>query len=219
MHAANEVPELAAVISRYVTPGQRHLKLGPSPRLLRMDEAERAAFTNALARDAAEITPSELTVLLDARWREQTTAIWLIAIAGRDEFRPRLSELLTACKASPAGRTCCLALARFGTPADAQILVSYLDKYLLRPDLFLNQHWAVGALLHIDVQSGTDFSDRLLAPDGPWQQWLEGLLKESHLDPQVEAQGYRHSIDAMQSVISSASDLLRDLEDDVGTLP
>lgn len=173
MRRAHEDPELRELMSRYVTPGQRHLLLLGGG-LLRMDALEREHFTKSLGHAAGEITPRELSILLEGGWRGRHTAAWLIAVARRTEFRDRLGELLLASEVCYAGRGYCVALAAFGTPADAALLASYLDHYLRRPDLDYNQPEAIGALLHLDANLGTDTTARFLTPGGLWQRWVDG---------------------------------------------
>ncbi|MFE5513022.1 DUF6000 family protein [Streptomyces sp. NPDC056529] len=164
--------EYDKLIRRYVTPGQRYLMLGGS--FLWMTGRKRARFMRKLGRAAGKITPCELGVLLEGGWRERTTAAWLIAVAGRTEFRRRLGELLLASQGPYAGKAYCVTLATFGTPADADLLVAYLDRYLRRPDLAYDQEAAIGALLLLDTRLGTDRAVRFLTPDGLWQQWTKG---------------------------------------------
>ncbi|MFB7032701.1 DUF6000 family protein, partial [Streptomyces sp. NPDC056295] len=102
------------------------------------------------------------------------TAAWLIAVAGRTEFRERLGELLLASQGPYAGQAYCVALATFGTPADADLLVAYLDRYLRRPDLSYDQEAALGALLLLDARLGADRTAGFLTPGGLWQQWTDG---------------------------------------------
>jgi len=123
---------------------------------------------------AADIEPRELSVLLEGGWREWKTAAWLIAVAGRTEFRARLGELLLASEVCIAGRGYCVALACFGTEADAQLLITYLDRYLPRLELHYDQGMALGALLHLDAGLGTDHADRFLRPGGLWKRWTDG---------------------------------------------
>ncbi|MGW5125328.1 DUF6000 family protein [Streptomyces sp. NPDC004069] len=160
------------LIRRYVTPGRRYLKLGGV--LLGMSERDRAKFLQKLGKAADEISSHELGVLLDRGWRERKTAAWLIAVAGRTEFRERLGELLLASDGPYAGQAYCVALATFGTSADADLLVAYLDHYLLRPDLYYDQTAALGTLLILDAKLGADRVARFLTPDGLWQQWIDG---------------------------------------------
>ncbi|MEU1201572.1 DUF6000 family protein [Streptomyces sp. NPDC005813] len=92
MRWADEDPELLALVHRYVTPDRRHLELGGP--LMRMTEPERAEFTRELGETAGDITPCDLTILLEGGWRERRTAAWLIAVARSASFRERLGEML-----------------------------------------------------------------------------------------------------------------------------
>ncbi|MFD8788287.1 DUF6000 family protein [Kitasatospora sp. NPDC059599] len=189
MRYVYEDPELQALVHRYVTPDRRYLKLGGS--LGRMTWPERTKFARALGEAAADITPRELTILLEGGWRERKTAAWLIAVARRTEFRERLGELLLASEVCFAGSAYSVALATFGTSADADLLAAYLDRYLRRPDLYYDQTAAIGALLHLDSKLGANRADRFLAPDGLWHRWIDGPpRKEHHRAPN----SYRESI-------------------------
>jgi hypothetical protein len=189
MRYAHKDPELTALVHRYVTPGRRYLRLGGG--LGRMTESERTGFARALGEAAADITPRELTVLLEGGWRERRTAAWLIAVARRTEFRERLGELLLASEVCYAGSAYSVALATFGTSADADLLAAYLDRYLRRPDLYYDQTAAIGALLHLDTSLGTDRADQFLAPNGLWHQWIDGPPRKQHHDA---PDSYRESI-------------------------
>ncbi|MYQ45046.1 hypothetical protein GTW40_08240 [Streptomyces sp. SID4985] len=173
MRDAEEADELDQLVRQYVTPGRRYLKLGGS--LLRMSGPERAEFARSLGEDAGKISDAGLGVLLGGSWRERKTAAWLIAVAGRTEFRERLGELLLASEGPYAGRAYCVALAGFGTAADAGLLVAYLDRYLGRPDLPYDQPAALGALLLLDARLRSDRAARFLTPDGLWERWLDGM--------------------------------------------
>jgi hypothetical protein len=172
MRHTDEEDERLRLIRRYVTPDRRYLKVGGA--LLGMSGRDRARFMKKLGKAAGEISPRELGMLLDGGWRERKTAAWLIAVAGRTEFRERLGELLLASEGPYAGQAYCVALATFGTSADADPLVAYLDRYLPRPDLYYDQPAAVGALLLLDAKLGADHAARFLAPNGLWQQWVDG---------------------------------------------
>ncbi|WP_413105403.1 DUF6000 family protein [Streptomyces sp. Inha503] len=113
------------MIRRYVTPDRRYLKLGGS--LLGMSGCERGKFTRKLGEAASQISPRELGILLNGGWRERKTAAWRIAVAGRTEFRGRLGELLLVGEGPYAGQAYCIALATFGTPADADAPDSYRE--------------------------------------------------------------------------------------------
>ncbi|MFD8753237.1 DUF6000 family protein [Kitasatospora sp. NPDC059577] len=180
MRHAHEDPESLTLIRRYVAPDQRYLKLGGS--FLHMTERKRAKFARELGKAASKITPRELGTLLEGGWRERTTAAWLIAVARRTEFRERLGELLLASEVCFAGSAYCVTFATFGTPADADLLASYLDRYLRRPDLYYDQTAAMGALLHLDTKLGAGQATKFLAPDGLWHQWIDGPPRKEHHD-------------------------------------
>jgi hypothetical protein len=189
MRNAHEDPELHALVRRYVTPDRRYLKLGGP--LLRMAEPYRGTFVRELGEAAGDITPCELTVLLEGGWRERKTAAWLLAVARRTEFRERLGELLLASEVCYAGTAYCVALATFGTPADADLLAAYLDRYLRRPDLYYDQPAAMGALLHLDAKLRDGRTARFLAPEGLWQLWTDGPPRKEHIGT---PDGYRDFI-------------------------
>ncbi|MFG1809544.1 DUF6000 family protein [Streptomyces sp. NPDC049040] len=167
-------PELMDAVNRYVLAGEgnikRYLKLLHGS-FVALEAAERADFLRSLAEDAERITDRELGVLLDSEWRSRITAAWLIGLGRREQFRGRLGELLLASELTYAGQGYCVALARLGTAADARLLVAYLDRYLRRPDCPYDQHWALGALLHIDERLHTRSAAPFTRPDGLWEQW------------------------------------------------
>jgi hypothetical protein len=106
--------------------------------------------------------------LLDSECRSRLTAAWLIGLDRRTQFPDRLEKMLLDSEVVYAGQGYCLALARFETSADAGILCAYLDKYLPQLDCYCDQHWAIGALLHLDERLGSKHADRFLAPGGLW---------------------------------------------------
>ena len=165
--------ELRTAIRRYVIgPGnaERYLELLGGD-FMWIDKAKRALFLQQLALAARQASDHDLAMLLDSEWRSRLTASWLIGLARRDQFRKRIGGLLLASEVTYAGQGYCLALARFGTAADAELLVAYLDAYLPQPDKRYDQHWALGALLHLDEQLTADRAARFLTDGGLWQQW------------------------------------------------
>ncbi|WP_329536818.1 DUF6000 family protein (plasmid) [Streptomyces sp. NBC_01450] len=173
-------PELQGLVRRFVTPGRRYLRLGGS--VFRLSPVERSAFVRDLAQAAYEITPAELGVLFEGGWRERKTAAWLVAVAHRSEFRELIGQLLLASEGPYAGAAYCVALAKFGTAADAELLSAYLDHYLSRPDLDYDQAVVLGSLLYLDEILGSEYTTRFLAPAGPWDRWLE-VRAVAALDP------------------------------------
>jgi len=171
-----ENAELWAAIRRYVTPptgtAARYLKLLHG-NFMTMDPAQRAPFLQQLAVSARQASDHDLAMLLDSDWRSRLTASWLIALDRREQFRQRIGDLLLASEGPYAGQGYCLALARFATAADAELLTAYLDTYLPQPDKRYDQHWALGALLYLDEQLTTNRATRFLTDGGLWQQWSE----------------------------------------------
>ncbi|MFI7359987.1 DUF6000 family protein [Streptomyces avidinii] len=173
-------PELQELVRRFVRPDRRYLRLGGG--LHRLSAVERSTFVRDLARAACEITPTELGILFEGGWRERKTAAWLVAVAHRTEFRDLIGRLLLASGGPYAGAAYCVALARFGTAADAELLSAYLDHYLSRPDLDYDQPIVLGTLLYLDEVLGSESASRFLAPGGPWDRWLEARVVAA-LDP------------------------------------
>jgi hypothetical protein len=166
-------PELTTAIRWYVIgtgSAARYLKL-LNGNFMTMDTAQRSLFLQQLAASARQASNQDLDVLLDSEWRSRLTASWLIALDRRQQFRQRIGELLMASELTYAGQGYCLALARFATAADAELLATYLDAHLLQPDKRFDQHWALGALLHLDEQLTANRADRFLIDGGLWQQW------------------------------------------------
>jgi hypothetical protein len=89
---------------------------------------------------------------------------------GLVQYRDRIGALLLDSQLVYAGRGYCVALARFETAADADLLCAYLDRYLPRTDFHYDQHWAIGALLHLDERLGSNRADRFLTPGGLWEK-------------------------------------------------
>jgi Family of unknown function (DUF6000) len=162
--------ELTAAIRQYVTPGRRYLKL-LGGNFMTMDQAERTPFLQQLAASARQASDHDLGVLLGGEWRARLTAAWLIGLTRREQFRARIGDMLLASEAPYAGQGYCFALARLATTADAALLAAYLSQYLPQPDKRYDQHWALGALMHLDAQLKTSHTTQFLDQDGPWQRW------------------------------------------------
>jgi hypothetical protein len=199
MRDAGTDPELRDLIRRFVVPGRRYLRLGGS--MLRLSGPERDLFVRELVRAAGEITPAELGILLDGGWRERRTASWLVAVAGRTEFRSRIGDLLLA-SAGPYGGSQCITLATFGTSADADLVCTYLDRYLPQAELGYDRTFALSTLLHLDAVLGTERASTYLADGGLWQQWAEATPNRV-LDPHE----YRQVVDQLCSFAAECADL------------
>ncbi|MET8748018.1 DUF6000 family protein [Streptomyces sp. NPDC004728] len=199
MRYANTDPELRELGRRFVAPGRRYTRLGGS--LLRLSGPERELFVRELVQAAGEITPAELGILFEGGWRECRTASWLVAVAGRAEFRGRIGELLLA-GGGPYQGAFCIALAAFGTNADADLVCRYLDRYLPQPDLVWDQTAVLSTLLHLDAVLGTERAAPYLAAGGLWQQWVDATPNVVR-DPQE----YRQVVDQLCSFVSECAEL------------
>jgi hypothetical protein len=166
---------IGAAVRRYTSVDLRYAELlhGNLQWRSRLEPAERTAFLRELIADSNRVDDQELAALLGQHtgWREHLVAAWLAGIGGHTRQRRRIGELLIDSRMTYAGQGYCFALACFATPADAQLLCDYLDRYLRRPDLHYDQRWAIGALLDIDARLGTDYAKPFTTPDGLWHQW------------------------------------------------
>ncbi|PKV82653.1 DUF6000 family protein [Streptomyces sp. TLI_146] len=166
------------VIERYVmrmdSDAPRYLELNGA-RALRPGWPHAERFARHMIEDAVSITDEELEALLAYEWRSRLTGAWLIGVGRRESFRERIAGLLLASEVCYSGAGYCFALARFATREDSEILTAYLDHYLARTDLHYDQGAALGALLHLDARLATHYADRFTQPDGPWNQWVEGV--------------------------------------------
>jgi hypothetical protein len=142
-----------------------------------MDTAQRRPFLQQLAASARQASDHDLAMLLGSDWRPRLTASWLIALDRRQQFRQRIGDLLLAGELTYAGQGYCLALARFATTADAELLAAYLAQ----PDKRYDQPWALGALLHLDEQLRADRADRSLTDGGPGQRWSDSAKTPAEL--------------------------------------
>jgi len=168
-----------------------------------MHSPEYDRFLRQLSQDAEAITANEITTLLQGGWRERRTAAWLVAVSRRTEFRERLGELLLASEVCCAGLAYCVPLASFGTPRDADLLATYLDRYLRRPDLAYDQTVAMGALMFIDLNLQRDQAARFLAPCALWQQWLQGA---AHLQDTTDPASYLSLIRRLCAVVEECGE-------------
>ncbi|MFF4321417.1 DUF6000 family protein [Streptomyces sp. NPDC001568] len=197
-------PELRDLVRRFVMPGRRYQRLGGNS--LRLSGPERDLFMRELVEAAREITPAELSMLLEGGWRERTTASWLVAVAGRTEFRSRIGELLLA-DGGPYHGSLCIVLATFGTSADADLVCRYLDRYLPQPDLRWDRTGALSTLLHLDAILGTERAAPYLAAGGLWQQWADATPNTVR-DPQE----YQQVVDQLCSFAGECAELFAGTE-------
>ena len=131
----------------------------------------------------AEVTPPVVDRLLSSPgWREQIVGSWFSGLKGWSQFEDVIGVMLLASRVCEAGRGHSFALACFADEASRRHLVTYLDHYLRRPELFDDQHFAMPALMWIDEKSGTSDAARFLVCGGLWETFTAGKNDAWHLD-------------------------------------
>ncbi len=142
-------------------------------RALVMPRARQQVFQWRLRRCARRASAADLVELFDYGWRERLVVCWLIAAGRRSELRPRIAQDLGDPRPQGDLSLHCVALACLGTEQDARILRDYLTMCLalVGEDERHCQADAMGALLYLDHDLGTDHAAAILAAGGPWAQW------------------------------------------------
>jgi len=128
------------------------------------------------------VTDGELEKLLAYEWRAQLTAAWLAGFTRRDiTATASASCCWPAVCASPARDSA----SRWPGSAPNRTLncwsTTSIDTWPAN-DLFYDQHWAMGALLHLDARLDTHHASQFLADGGAWQRWADAAAPQ-HADP------------------------------------
>ena len=141
----------------------------------------------AVARECLlRITPQEVEAGLAAPgWRERLVAGWIVGVKKWEAFVPVVGKLLNHSEVVYAGEGYCFALARIANGECVLHLCSYLNKYLVRPDLRYDQHCALGALLWTDRVRTEARAQTYLGPSGLWETFLvESKMGGSNPEPE-----------------------------------
>ncbi len=101
-----------------------------------------------------------IKLLIDFDWRTRITGAFFSAINNYQEFEDIIGRHLLKSEVCYAGSGYCLALASFGTDNAKKYLVTYLDYYLDRKDLWFNQANAFCALEHLDKNAAKKLMDK-----------------------------------------------------------
>ncbi|GAB3953462.1 hypothetical protein GCM10029976_093660 [Kribbella albertanoniae] len=134
-------------------------------------------FQWRLRRTGRRIPAEALDAMLESGLKAGRVATWFIAAGRRSDLRPTIRRDFLGEGPNRLRGDYCRALASLGTEEDAQILVAYLDHALTLP--LEEPEWAItecqplalGTLRYLDEQLGTDYSERFIATDGPWERW------------------------------------------------
>jgi hypothetical protein len=131
-----------------------------------------------LAGAAKAISDEEIDCLLAEReWRGRLTAAWLAGLSRRSKFVAPIVGLLMASELVYAGQGYCVALGLIGNDECVGGLRSYLRKYLPLNGRFYDQHWALGALAHIEGYPPNEFLDSVLWAEANDDRALDGVRR------------------------------------------
>ncbi|GAA3066621.1 DUF6000 family protein [Streptomyces glomeratus] len=175
------------VFKRYALAGRRYKRL-LGGNFMRLPPGELREFGERLAADSREITPGELNELFSGDWRERLTGAWLAGFGLRLEMRDVISRLLLEGSDRHAGKGYCFALARFGSRGDADTLARYLNQSLGRLDLRADQPWALGALIVLDGNLGTQYSLQFIQGGGVWDRWVQAGESATYTPGEMKAE-------------------------------
>ena len=101
-----------------------------------------------------------LRLLSDFDWRTRITGAFFSAINNYQEFEDIMGKHLLKSEVCYAGPVYCLALATFGSDNAKKYLVTYLDYYLARKDLWFDQADAFCALEYLDESQADKLKEK-----------------------------------------------------------
>ncbi len=137
----------------------------------------------ALAVRWNQIQPALVWRLLCERsWRARVAGAYLAGLRQFEQFAHPIGGHLLRSEIPYAGRSYCLALARFATPVTAAILCRYLDYYLDRSDLIFDQCAAIGAIAYLDRVRGTTLLDQYRTGWDRYAESKEGISLDVTLE-------------------------------------
>ena len=111
-----------------------------------------------MARSAKAISDDKLNELLtEFEWRARLPAAWFIGLTKRTRYVDQLGELLLASETVFAGQGYCVALGLIGGEKCRGYLRRYLREYLPLRGRRYDQHWAIGALTHLEGAPPEEF--------------------------------------------------------------
>lgn len=127
------------------------------PNLTIANETTIKAFSEA----AREINIDIVKALLgDFNWRTRITGAFFAAINNYQELEDTIGKHLLKSEVCYAGNGYCLALAAFATDKAKEYLISYLDYYLDRNDLWFDQATAYCALEYLDKNAAVQLNNK-----------------------------------------------------------
>ncbi len=121
------------------------------------DDTTIKAFADAAKEINKDIV---LKLLSDFDWRTRITGAFFSAINNYQEFEDIIGRHLLKSEVCYAGSGYCLALATFGSDNAKKYLVTYLDYYLDRKDLWFDQADAFCALEYLDKSEADNLTTK-----------------------------------------------------------
>ena len=112
-----------------------------------LETAAIAAFVDATKKIDQTVVAK---LLGDSNWRSRRAGAFFSAIMDYKEFESIIGRSLLKSEVCCAGSAYCVALATFATADSRNFLISYLDYYLTRKDLWFDQADAYCALEYLD---------------------------------------------------------------------
>ena len=132
---------------------------------------EQTAFNQKVKEALQSINANIIEQLLSGGWREQLTGSWFCGLKGWSQFADVIGTKLVDRNVPYAGQGHSFALACFANDKSVEYLTKYLDLFLPQTDLVYEQIWVMPALLWVDAQNNTTYSERYLVIDGLWQNY------------------------------------------------
>ena len=158
--------------------------------------SSRAERFNAAKDAAKEITPDLVKILLENfNWRTLTTGGYFAAVNRYIEFEDTIGMLLLKSNFCYAGAAYCIALASFGTEKSIGYLIQYLDYYLERKDLDLDQPEALCALWYLDKAAAAEYQD----------QWERFVINRPGWDLEEYKKQFNQSMEHLERIRQSSN--------------
>jgi hypothetical protein len=148
-----------------------------------LDQATLQQFAQA----SSSINTGIVALLLgDFNWRTRSCGALFAAINNYVEFEEVIGNHLLKSEVCYAGAAYCLALARFSTDSAKNYLITYLNYYLDRNDLYFDQADAYCALEYLDKNAAGNFNNKWLSFTADKPNWNLARSRE-HFNAQMTA--------------------------------
>lgn len=176
--------------------------------MVKLTGRDRKRFVSHTRRAAGDLNDKAVGTLLASEWQARISAGWLIGVARRPEFVDRLGPLLVESQLVYAGQGYCFAMAANPSEESAEWLVRCLDRWLPETDLYYDQTWAMGALLVVDRQLGSQFAEQYLGDGAAWERWLgaESTTTNGIRIPKLAERGFTPEVELIDAMLVIADE-------------